>query len=152
MEILPIFVNLLFPLGLLFIGFIFGQIFERRHFRSIEKRETEYEDIVIFADKNIPVDKSCVDQPFVSGFVVLSTDYLKSFLATIRKIFGGRIMSFETLVKRSKREAILRLKQAAREQGATAVYNVRIETSSVSKGSNKAIVSVETFAYGTAIK
>ncbi|MBT6033752.1 MAG: heavy metal-binding domain-containing protein [Kordiimonadaceae bacterium] len=139
-------------LCLLLLGFIFGTIAERRHFQSIAKREKELSYIKIYTHKNIPEYARAVNEPLVSGFVVLSTDYLKSFLSSVRKLFGGRIRSYESLVKRSKREAVLRLKEKARTQGAKAVYNVRIDTTSVSKGRNRAVVTVEAFAYGTAVK
>jgi len=136
----------------LLLGAVFGSIAEWRHFKSIERRESDYADIMIYNVKLIPDQAGAVEQPFVSGFVVISHDYLKSFFALIRRIFGGRIKSYETLVKRSKREAVLRLKEEARAQGATAVYNVRIDTSSVSKGQAKMVVTVEAFAYGTAVR
>ena len=144
--------NILIFLFCLCLGAIFGTIAERRHFKSIAKREEELADIIVYTIKQIPVTAHAVDQPLVSGFVVLSHDYLKSIFAMIRKIFGGRILSYETLVKRAKREAVLRLKEKARVQGASAVYNVRIETSSVSKGERSMVVSVEAFAYGTATR
>lgn len=151
MEILDFASVIIFFMCLL-LGAVFGSIAERRHFQSIERREKDYADIKVYNSKIIPAQACGVEQPFVSGFVVISHDYLKSFLALIRRIFGGRIKSYETLVKRSKREAILRLKEQARAQGATAVYNVRIDTSSVSKGQAKMVVTVEAFAYGTAIR
>jgi len=134
------------------LGFIFGTIAERRHFKSIARREKEFLDIKIFTHKNIPDFARGVREPPVSGFVVLSTDYLKSFFASTRKLFGGRIRSYGTLVKRPKREVVLRLKEQARAQGAKAVYNVCIDTTSVSKGRNRAVVTVEAFAYGTAVR
>lgn len=146
------FINWGFFLGLLFVGFLAGKIAETLHFKSIEKREVEFDNIKVFTVKKIPEIALGVDQPFVSGMVVLSHDYFKGFLANIRRIFGGRIRSYETLVKRAKREAILRLKAQARDQGASAIYNLRLETSSVSKGQRNMVVSVEVFAYGTAIK
>lgn len=152
MEDLLNYWNIIWFLICLLLGTIFGRIAERRHFASIAKREEELKDIKIYSAKKLPKDARAVDQPFVSGFVVISHDYLKSIFAAFRKIFGGRIRSYETLAKRSKREAVLRLKENARAQGARAVYNVRIDTSSVSKGMGKVAVTVEAFAYGTAVK
>lgn len=134
------------------LGTIFGRLAERRHFASIAKREAELVDIKIYSGKRLPEYARSIEQPFVSGFVVISHDYLKSIFAGFRRIFGGRIRSYETLAKRSKREAVLRLKEQAKAQGATAVYNVRIDTSSVSKGMGNIAVTVEAFAYGTAVK
>jgi uncharacterized protein YbjQ (UPF0145 family) len=43
------------------------------------------------------------------------------------------------------------MKEQAISQGALLVTNVRIETSSISKGNGKAIGSIEVLAYGTSI-
>lgn len=152
MSMLSLPINIIIFLLCLCLGGIIGAIAERLHFKSIARREKELAHITVYSTKQIPELARSVEQPFVSGFVVISHDYLKSFFASIRKIFGGRIKSYETLAKRAKREAVLRLKQQAQEQGATAVYNVRIDTSSVSKGQRSMIVSVEAFAYGTAAR
>ena len=87
----------------------------------------------------------------VQGNVVISIDYFKRFLAGLRMIFGGRIRAYESLVDRARREALLRMRRAARDMGAAYVFNVRMETASISKGANNAIGSVEVVAYGTAI-
>ena len=55
----------------------------------------------------------------------------------------------KTLLDRARREAILRLKESC--SGATQVINLRIETSSISKGEGDSIGSVEVLAYGTAL-
>jgi len=64
-------------------------------------------------------------------------------------IFGGRVSSYESLLDRGRREAILRMKESAK--GASEIVNVRIETSSISKNDNRGIGSIEVYAYGTAI-
>jgi|TARA_R110002096_G_scaffold416576_2_gene619298 uncharacterized protein YbjQ (UPF0145 family) len=146
------FLNVIIFLIFLSLGALFGTIAERRHFSSIARREAELAGIIVYNTKYIPQTAGAMEQPFVSGFVVISHDYLKSVFAAFRKLFGGRVKSYETLAKRAKREAVLRLKEMAHAQGATAVYNVRVETSSVSKGQRSMVVSVEAFAYGTAVR
>jgi uncharacterized protein YbjQ (UPF0145 family) len=47
----------------------------------------------------------------VSGSVVVSVDYFKRFLAGLRTLVGGRVTSYETLLDRARREAILRCKE-----------------------------------------
>ncbi len=54
-----------------------------------------------------------------------------------------------TILDRSRREAILRMKEEAR--GMDIIINLRITTSSISKGAKNTIGSIETLAYGTAI-
>lgn len=144
--------NVAMFLLLLCLGAIFGTFAERRHLKSIAEREEALKDIRTSNQKNVPGNAGSVDGPLVSGFVVISNDYLKNLFCGIRQIFGGRIESYETLVKRAKREAVLRLKDEARAKGAHAVYNVRIDTSSISKGWSRGVISIEAFAYGTAVK
>ena len=87
----------------------------------------------------------------VMGNAVISADYFKPFLASLRKIFGGRLGAYESLVERARREAILRMKAEARARGAAMVFNVKLETSRVFKGRRRSVLSVEVLAYGTAV-
>ena len=65
----------------------------------------------------------------VQGQAVIATDYLKSFLATLRNIFGGEVKSYESLLQRARREAILRMMAEARRRGYNAVCNIRLTMS-----------------------
>ena len=85
----------------------------------------------------------------VSGSVVISVDYFKRILAGLRNIFGGNVQSYETLVDRARREAVLRMKESCPD--ADYVLNLRLETSSIFKGKRKQVGSVEVLAYGTAV-
>ena len=87
----------------------------------------------------------------VRGNVVISVDYFKRFVAYLRMIFGGRVHTYESLIDRARREAILRMQERARALGAGKIFNVRLETSSISKGRRETIGSVEVLAYGTAV-
>jgi uncharacterized protein YbjQ (UPF0145 family) len=68
-------------------------------------------------------------------------------------MIGGRLTSYESLLDRARREAILRMKESAILSGGKIIVNVRIETTSISKHSNSlySIGSVEVVAYGTAV-
>ena len=87
-------------------------------------------------------------QFLVHGAVVVSADYFKTFIAGLRNLFGGRFRSYETLMERARREALLRLKADARRKGAKTVICVRFETTSISTGWAPAM---EVLAYGTAL-
>jgi uncharacterized protein YbjQ (UPF0145 family) len=87
----------------------------------------------------------------VTGSVVISVDYFKRFVAGLRKLVGGRVTTYETLLDRARREAILRMKERAKDLGAYIVFNVKIETASISKGRKQTVGSVEVLAYGTAL-
>ena len=91
-----------------------------------------------------------VRMELVAGCIVVSIDYFKRILAALRNIFGGNLSSYDPLVDRARREAVLRMKEQC--PGASQIFNVRIETSSIFKTSKKGSVgSVEVLAYGTAV-
>ena len=48
---------------------------------------------------------------------------ITSYSIHYTKLYDGRVKSYETLVDRARREAILRMKEAARDQGAGMVIN-----------------------------
>jgi uncharacterized protein YbjQ (UPF0145 family) len=144
-------VDLVILLALLLVGYGFGSYNERRHFRSIRAREAELEDILAFSTRHPPPD-SYQDAGLAAGSVVVSIDYFKKVSAGLRNIIGGRVSAYESLVERARREAILRMKTAARERGANLIFNVKLETSSITKGSKGQIGAVEVLAYGTALK
>ena len=137
-------------LGLMLLGYGFGRYAESRHYQSIIRREKELQDLPIVSSKVLPT-VTHMHNELVSGNVVISVDYFKRFLASLRNIFGGRVSSYESLLDRARREAILRMKEQAQSKGAKIVFNVKLETSSIYKGRKNSIGSVEILAYGTAL-
>jgi len=137
-------------LSLMTLGYGFGRYAESLHYKSIIKREQKLQNLTVVASKILP-PISNMDSILVSGNVVVSVDYFKRFLAMLRNIFGGRVSAYETLIDRARREAILRMKDEAQTLGATFIFNVKLETSSIYKGKGNSIGSVEMLAYGTAI-
>lgn len=136
---------------LLIVAYFIGSYLERRHYRSIIQREDRLRSLPVVASKVLPDDAADYSQHLVMGNVTVSVDYFKRFLATLHNFFGGRVTSYETLLDRARREAILRLKAAAGELGADFVLNIKYETASIYKGSGSNIGSVEVLAYGTAM-
>lgn len=136
---------------LLGLGYGFGRWAEQRHYQSIFRREKMLRKILLIASKRPPEDMAIKEACLVTGSVVISIDYFKRFLATLRNLVGGRVRTYETLLDRARRESILRMKEQARKIGATMIFNVKFETSSISKGSKDAIGSVEVLSYGTAL-
>ena len=147
------FINLITVLVLLALGYGFGTWLEQRHFRSIREREKQLSDILVIPERRPPNEflVAGYTNQLVSGSVVVSVDYFKRFVASLRLIFGGRLVTYESLLDRGRREAILRMKQEARALDAGSVFNVKIETSSISKGQQDSIGSIEVYAYGTAM-
>lgn len=134
---------------LLVIGYISGTIVEKRHYNSIREREEAFKSLpttILEKPLNEEDISSC---RLVNGSMVISIDFFKKFLAGLINFFGGNISSYETLIDRARREAILRLKEDA--EGASEIINLRIETSSITKNTNSSVGAVEVLAYGTAI-
>jgi uncharacterized protein YbjQ (UPF0145 family) len=73
------------------------------------------------------------DQLLLSEGTVVSIDYFKKLMAWFVNIFGGRMKSYESLVDRARREAVLRVKEKAAADGYNCLANLRIETSSITK-------------------
>lgn len=144
------FLGLISFLALMVIGYVFGSIAERRHYESIKKRENELRHIVVIPQR-FPRVANVEQSELVIGSVVISVDYFKRFLAALRILVGGRLNSYESLLDRARREAVLRLQAQAAEKNASFVYNLKFETSSISKGQNDRIGSIEVLAYGTAL-
>lgn len=151
MEILLEFWQFLLVIFLLILGYFTGSIAERRHYKSIFRREDGLGDLVVVVAKTLPPMDPAPATTLVRGSVVISVDYFKRFLARLRMIFGGRIHTYESLLDRARREAILRMQEQARELGASMIFNMRFETSSISKGRKDAVGTVEVLAYGTAV-
>ncbi|HBC56355.1 MAG TPA: YbjQ family protein, partial [Gammaproteobacteria bacterium] len=91
----------------------------------------------------------------VKGNVVISLDYFKRFIAGLRMLFGGRLVAYEPLLDRARREAILRMKAQAKTKGCDMIINFRMETSRLANDNqqrNNNTAGVEILVYGTAIK
>lgn len=145
-------VELIIAVTLMVVGYIFGTIAERRHFRSLDEREAKLLPIPVVNIKNCFDPSQVKTSELVSGAVVISADYFKVIVASLKNLVGGRLTSYESLMDRARREAILRMKEQS--PGADMFINVRLETSSINgEGGAKrgGIVSVEAIAYGTAI-
>ena len=138
---------------LLLVGLVFGRASERRHFRDLQRREAELRDVLVFNEKRPPADREFRDAALVVGSVVIAEDYFKRIAAGLRGFFGGRVTVYESLMDRGRREALLRMKDEARRRGATMVFNVRFETSSLAEDASgrSTLFSAEFIAYGTAL-
>lgn len=150
---MSIFWTIVFLVSSLLAGYGFGRYFEWNHFESLREREDGFgRRVPLLNIKRPPMADPPPSTQLVLGSVVISVDYFKRLLATIRLLFGGNLGSYESLVERARREALLRMREKAAALGATMVVNVRLETASISKGiGQNAIGSVEALAYGTAV-
>ena len=142
------------PLALLALAFFTGRRAERRHYQSIRARERELCMLPAVTFRQIPSSWGVDGVGLVTGSVVISVDHFKRFLAGLRTLVGGRIKSYETLLDRARREAVLRCKEQARARGYHAVVNVRLETTRIGRASlnGKATAGVEVLAFGTGLE
>lgn len=143
------------PCVLLLVGWLAGRAAERVHFRRLDQGEAEFADVVVTDLRRFtPAADASVGAAMVTAEVVIATDYLKSFLAGLRNIFGGEVRSYESLLRRARREAILRLREQARRMGCDAVCNIRMESADVGGSSNsrKGAAMVAVLAWGTAYR
>lgn len=144
-------INLIIFIVLMTIGYLAGTWAEKKHYESIEKREKEYLHLPAVTIKETSVHEADVEKAeIVYGNAVISIDYFKRILARLRNIFGGNVKSYESLIDRARREAILRMKEMAPDSAM--IINVRIETSSISKSERGNVGCIEALAYGTAVK
>ncbi len=137
-------------LVLLGLGYFFGRYLERKHYKSIFQREKKFSSIPALTIKTLPEECDVVSSKVCCGSVVVSVDYFKRFIASIINIFGGEMKSYSSLIDRARREAIPRMKQEAPR--ADFYMNMKIDTSSISKGSKNNLGAVEVLCYATAIK
>ena len=103
--------------------------------------------------ESLPEDWQVTSTELVHGSVVISLDYFKRVIAGLRGLIGGRIRTYEPLLDRARREALLRMAEDAKKRGYDAVVNVRLETSRLANArrDGQATAGVEMLAFGTAV-
>lgn len=145
--------ELLFFAAFLFATWFVGELLERRHLASLERRERRARNFPATTCTSLP-GFDPVEATLVTGSVVVSPDYFRRFAAAIRNLFGGSIPGFERTLERGRREAILRMKETAHAAGYRAVVNVRVETARLvsSTQNGKGTTGVEMLAIGTALR
>lgn len=143
--------GLIFFLVMLFIGWFFGRMAERKHLARLDIDEAALAHIQTSNIKTVP-SGFLPGGVLVSGNVVVAVDFFKVFIAGWKTLFGGHLRSYESLLDRARREALVRLLKQANDLGADAVYNVRYEFSSIGNQPSNTGGGVELLAYGTALK
>ena len=142
-------------LVVLLITYFIGSWLERRHYRSILRREHDYRNFPTCNFEYTPPDAAIESVSLAQGSVVISVDYFKRFVAALRGIVGGPLRTYEPLLDRARREAVLRMIEDARAQGCDTVVNVRLETSrlaNATRNNRERLAGVEMLAYGTGLR
>lgn len=143
---------LLFSAITIIVTFITGTVVEKSHFNQIKKREIALirKPIVNYGIKKWAPSRKVKSVQLVTGEVVISGDYFKNFVANMKNFFGGRLTTFESILDRGRREAVLRMREKA--IGANLIVNTRIESIMVNDTSTgDSIPQCAIIAYGTAI-
>ena len=137
-------------IALVVFGFI-GMLAERSHYKSIREREQNGHRIPITPTRTPDTNQIVAESRLVAASVVVSLDYFKRFLASLRNLFGGRVRSYESLMDRARREAVLRMQDECPD--ADMILNFRMETSSIANTRGKqGAGGVEVLAYGTMVR
>lgn len=136
--------DLLVFVSLLGVGYFVGSAREKKHFQEIIEREKRLLHLPVQNGKKINPEYQ--NSLFVSGSVVIASDYFKNFAGTLKNFFGGNVSALETLMDSARREAVLRAKEQAAAWGAEEILGFRVEFASLDQ------MGVEVIAYGTAVK
>lgn len=85
------------------------------------------------------------------GPIVIPTigaaNMMRDWIAGFTDFFGGKSKSYEGVYGKFLKQAVMTMMKQAKENGANAVVNMRIETTNLSSG--KSVLSI--FLYGTAV-
>ncbi|HNP65556.1 MAG TPA: heavy metal-binding domain-containing protein [Woeseiaceae bacterium] len=153
-ELISMFANILLPIAGLLFAFFVGNLLEKNHFKSIREREAANHSFPVVTFDTMPEAWNVNRAEMVTGSIVVSLDYFKRVIAWLRGLVGGRVKTYEPLLDRARREAVLRMIESAKSQGYDAIFNVRLETSRLANArrDGKGIAGVEMLAFGTAVK
>lgn len=81
----------------------------------------------------------------VSGSTIRAKHIGRDIMASLKNLVGGELKGYTQLLQESRKQAMDRMVDEARQLGANAIINVRFSTSSVAQG------AAELYAYGTAV-
>lgn len=125
-------------LFLLALGLIAGTVAERRHLAELLLREGDNGPFLVTQLKCFPAYAPNSQAPqLIVAEAAISSDYFRSFLASLRRLFGGEVKSFHTLLQRARREATQKVIEQARELGYNAICNLRLESADVGGNSKR---------------
>jgi uncharacterized protein YbjQ (UPF0145 family) len=103
------------------------------------------DDILLTNTETIPGRTIVRHIGLAQGNVVRAKHVGRDIAAGLKNIVGGELRGYTELLEEARRDALRRMVEDAKAQGANAVVNVRLSTSSVTSGAS------ELYAYGTAV-
>ena len=87
------------PILLLVLAYFTGNMIEKGHFRKIRKREDAVHGFPVVSFDTMPDDWRADSCTLVTGSIVISLDYFKRVIAGLRGLVGGRVKTYEAIVK-----------------------------------------------------
>ena len=130
------------------VGWFFGSRHERQHLARLAVSEKSLAHIVVSSERFYkPALEANSEGELVLGSVVIAKDYFKMVVARVFNLFGKNLTTYETLLDRARREAVVRMRTQAYEKGYNHIYGLRLEVSNI----NQLGSMVEAIAYGTAV-
>ncbi len=152
MELLGLVCTAVTVLTPLVLALFVGSWIERRHLQGLAQREALLGSMLVTDVRTFPQHLPGTPPPqMIVGEVVIGCDYFKAFLASWKLLFGGRVGSYQRVVDRARREAVLRVLEQARALGYNAVCNLRIESADVGGNTQQSRMPMSAvIAFGTA--
>jgi len=109
-------------------------------------KTTDGAEMIITNIETVP-GKSIVEHfGLVSGSTIRAKHLGRDLMAGLKNLVGGELKGYTQLLQESRKQAMDRLIEQARQFGANAIVNIRFSTSSVAQG------AAELYAYGTAVR
>lgn len=129
--IVALVIYILVPTILLLIWWAVGRSVEKRHLASLALRESALSGILLDT-RRTPADADPSFVPkLVTAEVAMASDGFKTWAFGLRNLFGGESRSFTVLYDRARREASVRLREAARNLGADVICNLRFDSADI---------------------
>ena len=102
-------------------------------------------DIILTNTDTVPGRTIVRHLGLAQGNVVRAKHVGRDIAAGLKNLVGGEVRGYTELLEEARRDALARMVEDAKSQGANAVVNIRMATSSVTSGAS------ELYAYGTAV-
>lgn len=120
--------DLIIIITFLAITYLTGRYIEKNHYKKIKQREIALirKPIISFGAKRWTTERKIKDIKMVTGEAVIAGDYFKAFTAGIKQKFGGNLSTYESVIDRARREALIRMREKATK--ADIIVNVRLES------------------------
>jgi len=124
-----------------------GSIMEGENIEKVKKNTRTADGALILTNiESIPGKKIVEHFGLVSGSTIRAKHIGRDVMASLKNIVGGELKGYTELLTDSRRQAVDRMIDQARQLGANAIVNIRFSTSSVAQG------AAELYAYGTAVR